>query len=151
MFYDYISKRFIPRTRHLPRPLLIIHDNYSTHLSIKTAKLAIQHQIHILCFPSHSTHLLQPLDIYTFKYVKTQWRSLLWDFNKSSQSKSLDKSDFVRLFSKLYDYVLLPTHCAPAFAKAGIFPYDPRIIRKEKLVTSGIDTTNVTTNTNSLH
>jgi hypothetical protein len=91
------------------------------------------------------------LDIYTFKYVKTQWSSLLWDFNKSSQNKSLDKSDFVRLFSKLYDYALLPAHCAPAFAKAGIFPYDPHIIRKEKLVTSGIDTTNVTTNTNSFH
>jgi hypothetical protein len=40
-FYDYLSKLFIPKTRHLPRPLLLILDNHSTHLSIKTAKLAI--------------------------------------------------------------------------------------------------------------
>jgi hypothetical protein len=42
---------------------------------------------------------------------------LLWNFNKSSQNKSLDEPGFVRLFSKLYDYTLLPAHCAPAFAK----------------------------------
>jgi hypothetical protein len=44
-FYDYLSKLFIPKTRHLPRPPLLIIDNHSTHLSIKTAKLAIQSAI----------------------------------------------------------------------------------------------------------
>jgi hypothetical protein len=34
-FYDYLSKQFIPRTCHLPRPLLIILDNHSAHLPIK--------------------------------------------------------------------------------------------------------------------
>ena len=150
-FFDYLSKLFIPKTYHLPRPLLLILDNHSTHLSIKTAKLAIQHDIHILCFPSHGTHILQPLDIYTFKYVKTQWRNLLWEYNKSSHNKSLDKADFVKLFAKLYNYSLLPAHCAPAFAKAGIYPYDSRIIRREKLINSGADTLTITANTNSLH
>ena len=63
-FFDYLSKLFILKTHHLPRPLLLVFDNYSTHLSIKTAKVAIQLDIHILCFPSHGTHILQPLDIY---------------------------------------------------------------------------------------
>ncbi|CAF1323967.1 unnamed protein product [Rotaria sp. Silwood1] len=115
-FYDYLSKLFIPKTGHFPRPLFLIIDNHSTHLSIKTAKLAIQHEIHILCLPPRSTHMLKPLDIYTLKYVKTQWRSLLWEFNKSSRNRALDKPDFVKLFSKLYDYALLPAHCAPSFA-----------------------------------
>ena len=148
--FDYLSKLFIPKTRHLPRPLLLILDNHSTHLSIKTAKLAILHDIHILCFPSHGTHILQPLDIYTFKYVKTQWRNLLWEYNKSSHNKSLDKADFVKLFAKLYNYSLLPARCAPAFAKAGIYPYDSLIIRREKLINSGADSLTMTANTNSL-
>ncbi|CAF2143517.1 unnamed protein product [Rotaria magnacalcarata] len=149
-FYDYLLKLFIPKTQHIPRPLLLILDNHSTHLSIKTAKLAIQHHIHILCFPAHGTHILQPLDVYTFKYVKTQWRSLLWEFNQSSRNKTLEKSDFVRLFAKLYDYALLPAHCSPSFAKAGIYPYDPRIIRKEKLIKNGTNASTTTTNTGSL-
>ena len=40
-FYDYLLKLFIPKTRNLPRPLLLIIDNHATHLSIKTSKLAI--------------------------------------------------------------------------------------------------------------
>ena len=109
-----------------------------------------QHDIHILSLPSHSIHLLQPLDVYTFKYVKTQWRSLLWEFNKSSCNKSLEKPDFVRLFSKLFDYALLPAHCAPSFAKSRIYPFDPRIIPKEKLINSKADSSPTMTNSNSL-
>ncbi|CAF3442010.1 unnamed protein product [Rotaria socialis] len=111
-------KSFIPKTRHIARPLVLILDNHSTNLSIRTAKLAIQHNIHILCLSSHSTHLPQSLDVYIFKYVKTQWRNLLWQFNRSSQNKILDKPDFVKLFAKLYDYALLTAHCSPSFAKA---------------------------------
>ena len=148
-FYDYLLKLFTPGTRHLLRPLLLILDNHSTHLSIKTAKLAIQHNIHILCLPSHATHMLQPLDLYTFKYVKTQWRNLLWDFNKSSRNKLLDKPDFVRLFSKLYNYALLLAQCTLSFAKGGIFPFDRRIVRNEKLINNGIAASTIS-NTNPL-
>ncbi|CAF1655586.1 unnamed protein product [Rotaria magnacalcarata] len=149
-FYEYLSKSFIPKTHHIARPLLLILDNHSTHLSIRTAKLAIKHNVHILCLPSHSTHLLQPLDVYTFKYVKTQWRNLLWEFNKSSRNKTLDKPDFVKLFAKLYDYALLPAHCSPSLAKAGIFPYDPRIIRQDKLINNGVNVSGCIENQNSI-
>ncbi|CAF2107337.1 unnamed protein product, partial [Rotaria magnacalcarata] len=149
-FYDYLSKSFIPKTHNIARLLLLILDNHSTNLSIRTAKLAIQHNIHILCLPSHSTHLLQPLDVYTFKYAKTQWRNLLWEFNKSSRNITLDKPDFVKLFAKLYDYALLPAHCSPSFAKAGIFPYDPRIIRQDNLINNGVDVSGCIVNQNSI-
>ncbi|CAF2019635.1 unnamed protein product, partial [Rotaria magnacalcarata] len=96
------------------------------------------------------THLLQPLDVYTFKYVKTQWRNLLWEFNKSSRNKTLDKPDFVKLFAKLYDYALLPAHCSSSLAKAGIFPYDPRIIRQDKLINNGVNVSGCIENQNSI-
>ncbi|CAF4410754.1 unnamed protein product [Rotaria sp. Silwood2] len=32
-----------------------------------------------------------------------------------------------------YNYALLPTHCSSAFGKAGIFPYDPRVIKRDKI------------------
>ncbi|CAF4429737.1 unnamed protein product, partial [Rotaria magnacalcarata] len=41
-FYDYLSKSFIPKTHNIARLLLLILDNHSTNLSIRTAKLAIQ-------------------------------------------------------------------------------------------------------------
>jgi hypothetical protein len=139
-FYDYLEKLFIPATKHLPRPLLLIFDGHYSHLSIKAVRLAIQNEIHLLSLPSHSTHLLQPLDIYTLKYVKQQWRQLLWERNKTT-SRPMNKRDFVHVFSKLYDFALIPAHCSTAFGKAGIYPYDPRAIKNDRVVKTACSTT----------
>jgi hypothetical protein len=141
-FFDYLKSMFIPQTKHIPRPILLIFDGHTSHLSLKTARLAMDNNIHLLCLPAHATHILQPLDVYTLKYVKAQWRSLLWDHSKKSADKKLDKPAFIRLYAQLYNYALLPTHCSSAFGKAGIFPYDPRVIKRDKFIkTSSSSTT----------
>ena len=55
-----------------PRPVLLIFDGSTSHLSLKSVRLAVENDIHLLCLPAHANHLLQPLDVYTLKYVKTQ-------------------------------------------------------------------------------
>ena len=62
----------------------------------------------------------------------------------------MEKLDFVKLFSKLFDYALLPAHCTPSCAKSRIYPFDPRIISKEKLINNKADSSPKTTNSNSL-
>ncbi|CAF1539086.1 unnamed protein product [Adineta ricciae] len=146
-FFDYLKNMLIPLTKNIPHPLLLIFDGHTSHLSLKTARLATGHQIHLLCLPAYSTHLLQPLDVYTLKYVKAQWRSLLWDYNNRNSSKKLDKPDFIRLYRHLYDYALLPTHCSSAFRKAGIFPYDPRVVKRDRLVKTSTSSSTVAMNT----
>ena len=140
-FFDYMKNMFIPQTKHIPRPLLLIFDGHTSHLSLKTARLAIDNHIHLLCLPAHATHLLQPLDVYTLKYVKSQWRNLLWDYSKTNPVRKLDKPAFIRLYAQLYNYALLPTHCSSAFGKAGIFPYDPRVIKRDKLIKISLSST----------
>ena len=44
------------------RPQLLVLDGHSSHESLAILELAIQHDIHILCLPPHTTHALQPLD-----------------------------------------------------------------------------------------
>ena len=74
----------------------------------------------------------------------------MWEFKKSSRNKSLKKPDFVKLFSKVFDYALLPAHCALSYAKFGIYPFDLRIILKEKLINNKADSSSTTANSNSL-
>ena len=142
-FLDYLNKMFIPNTKHLPRPLLLIFDGHYSHLSIKVTRLAMENNIHFLCLPSHSTHLLQPLDIYTLKYVKQQWKQLLWERNKTS-SKPIEKREFVQLFSKLYDFALIP-RCSMAFAKSGVYSFDPRAIKNYRIIKNNLLTTAIPT------
>ena len=46
----------------------------------------------------------------------------------------MEKSDFVQLFSKLYNCALIPARCSTAFPQPGIFPYDPRVVKKDKVI-----------------
>ena len=104
----------------------------------------MENNIHFLCLPSHSTHLLQPLDIYTLKYVQQQWKQLLWKRNKIS-SKPIEKREFVQLFSKLYDFALILSRCSMAFEKSGVYPFDPRTIKNYRKIKNNLLTTAIPT------
>ena len=50
------------------RPVLLIEDGHASHTSIEVIELARDNDI---CLPSHTTHLLQPLDVGVFKSLKS--------------------------------------------------------------------------------
>ena len=50
------------------RPVLIIEDGrHSSHIFMEVIKLAQDNDVHLLCLPSHTTHILQTLDTSPFK------------------------------------------------------------------------------------
>ena len=59
-------------------------------------------------------------------------------FKKSADTFA---STQIELFSKLYDYALIPAHCSTAFAESGIFPYDPRAVKKDKIIKHALPST----------
>jgi hypothetical protein len=69
LFVDWFQNLFLVETAMLPRPLLLLMDNLSAHISIKIIELAHKHRVILLCFPPNTTHALQPLDVATFGYA----------------------------------------------------------------------------------
>ena len=55
------------------RPVLLIEDGHSSHISIELIELAQSNQVYLLCLPSHSTHILNPLDVGVFKSLKSHY------------------------------------------------------------------------------
>ena len=51
-------------------PVLLIQDGHSSHISIELTEMALSNNVHLLCLPSHTTHLLQPLDVGVFNIGK---------------------------------------------------------------------------------
>lgn len=66
LFAHWFENLFIVETANVPRPLLLLMDNLSAHISIKVIELAKQHQVILMCLPPNTTHALQPLDVVTF-------------------------------------------------------------------------------------
>ena len=58
---------------HQPWPVLLIMDGHGTHMSIELIELARSNGVHLLCLPSHTTHILQPLDVGIFKSFKSNF------------------------------------------------------------------------------
>lgn len=58
------------------RPVLLIQDGHGSHISIQLIEKARANDIHLLCLPAHTTHLLQPLDVGVFKPFKTNFNKV---------------------------------------------------------------------------
>ncbi|CAF1652461.1 unnamed protein product [Adineta ricciae] len=66
LFAKWLEHLSIPETASIQRPLLLIMDNLSPHISIKAIEIAQKHGIILLCLPPNTTHALQPFDVCPF-------------------------------------------------------------------------------------
>ena len=64
-WFDFFAKNIPPA-----RPIILIQDGHASHMSIPLIEVARANNVHILCLPVHTTHLLQPLDVGVFKSFK---------------------------------------------------------------------------------
>lgn len=69
IFLNYFQKTLLPALGQ-ERPILIIYDGHSTHITIALIELAMENNITILKLPPHISHLLQPLDLSVFRSLK---------------------------------------------------------------------------------
>jgi hypothetical protein len=59
----------------------------------------MNNHIHVLVFPSHTTHTLQPLDVVMFKPLASAYSKVLIDYTQKTQELvSIWVADFFGLF-----------------------------------------------------
>ena len=76
LFYLPVTKLFIPKTSHLPKPILLILDSHGSRVDIKVIDLLVEHGISLYCLPPHNTNILQPLDVSVFRPLKTKFSNI---------------------------------------------------------------------------
>ena len=83
LFEHWFEHHFM---KYLPslRPVLLIMDGHSSHISLGILKLAKENEIEILCLPPHTTSELQPLDKCLFKPLKTEYNKACMQFMKEN-------------------------------------------------------------------
>ncbi|KAJ8893666.1 hypothetical protein PR048_006266 [Dryococelus australis] len=56
---------------------LFLMDSHGEHITPQVIELAKENDVHILTFPSHTTHILQPLDVGVYKTLKSVWQKTI--------------------------------------------------------------------------
>jgi len=70
-------------------PHLLILDGYCSHINLEFCQYAIDNNIELLCFPSHTTHLLQPLDVSLFRPLQNFYGKVADDHVRDTRANVL--------------------------------------------------------------
>jgi len=103
------------------RPILVLVDGHSSRLNATTVLTACHH-IHLLCLPSHMTHLLQPNDCYFNKIVKDNIQCEITEMVEVRENICLGELAFMTV--KSLNYENIPQSILDSFKHTGVSPFD---------------------------
>ncbi|THU92506.1 DDE-domain-containing protein, partial [Dendrothele bispora CBS 962.96] len=114
---------------------LLLVDGHNSHYTLGFLHFARAHRIHVLCYPAHGTHVYQGLDVVIFSPLKRYWteeKERL--FNTAHQH--IKKSNFLAVYGRAHLRALTPENIKAAFAKTGVWPYNPNVVTTEMMAPS---------------
>ena len=122
---DYMKLHFEPFTR--PQevngkrpPHLLLVDGHTSHINWHIVDFAINEGIHMVCLPSHSTYLLQPLDVSCFGLLTKNYNKALDAFHlKNGLWAEVKKPQFWELLKVSRKETFTPETIQAAWKKSG--------------------------------
>ncbi|CEJ56112.1 hypothetical protein PMG11_02335 [Penicillium brasilianum] len=128
----WLQKLFIPLTnsRVRGRFRLLILDGHGSHLTPQFDRICAENDIIPLCMPSHSSHLLQPLDVGCFAVLKRAYGRFVSDLARTGYNH-IDKLDFLADYPRARLEAFQPNIIQSSFAATGIVPVNAdRVLSK---------------------
>lgn len=113
---------------------LLIVDGHNSHYSFEFLDFARTQKIHVLCYPAHTTHVYQGLDVVMFSVLKRNWgeEKTRWEENGGE----VTKETFLKIYGEAHIKTLTLELVRKAFEKTGVFPFNPDIIPLEMMAPS---------------
>jgi sialic acid synthase SpsE len=105
-------------------PLLLIVDGHRSHLGFDFIQNAREANVSVVKLPSHTTDLLQPLDVSRFKVLKTSWDNALVSYQRRMKFCHVSKAETANILCSIWKSSLSQATIQAGFRKAGIYPLD---------------------------
>lgn len=122
----YHFDRFsFPRRTGVYRLLLL--DGHGSHCTREFISYCDEKKIIPFCFPPHTTHLLQPLDVVVFQPLK-HYHAEAIDHATRTGCSDFNKVEFLSAITSIRDQAFKPATILSSFRKTGLIPYNPRIV-----------------------
>src|SRR5450432_3835371 len=125
---NVFEKHTAHRTKGIYR--LLILDGHGSHVTPEFDLFVKEHSIITLCMPSHSSHLLQPLDVGCFAVLKRQYGRQIEGLMRNGVNH-IDKHDFLEAYYNARNETMTQANISNSFAATRVLPYDPeRVLAK---------------------
>ena len=122
---QHFEKHTKPRTTGGWRLLII--DGHESHDSLQFQDFCKEKNIITACMPSHSSHLLQPLDVGCFAPLKRAYGKQVEDFIRNGINH-ITKLEFLPAFKAAFEASFTQSNIKGGFRGAGLVPYDPEAV-----------------------
>ena len=115
-------------------PVLLVADNYSSHISLKIFYFLRENRIKFVTIPTHTSHHLQPLDVLFLKPLKINYAENVRLWLMQNLGQVVTPSRIAGIFSKAYLSSSRMELAVSGFAAAGIFPFSWNIFTLENFI-----------------
>lgn len=88
--------------------------------------------IHVLCFPAHTTHLLQPLDNSIFSRFKCAYSNACSEWVRTHPTITFNKPNVAAIVGSIWNRVMTVDNIVDGFKGTGIYPLDADKIPLER-------------------
>lgn len=113
----------------------MILDQHTTHVTAEFMYECMVHNVRCLYIPSHSSHIMQPLDLGIFSALKEYYHQATMGFGFFSASGPYNKQRFVKAYKQASKRAFSDRNIHTGFRISGIEPFDPdRPFRNPKMV-----------------
>lgn len=105
---------------------ILVLDGHASHIkSLRVIEYCDANNISVICLPSHTSHMLQPLDISFFKTLKSYYFNHTNQLFHENVMHKFTKIDFCSIFTKAWRQTALREKAINGFRRSGIFPLNP--------------------------
>jgi hypothetical protein len=114
---------------------LLLVDGHNSHYTRGFLEYARTHKILVVCYPAHTTHVLQGLGVVVFAVLKRCLSDERDRFERET-GQAISKMNFLAIYGRAHMRALTPATIISAFRKTGIHPFNRNAVPKEAMAPS---------------
>jgi len=137
--FQIFLKHFVKHSKaSTDHPVLLLLDNHESHLSVDGIQFAKDNGVHLLSFPPHCSHRLQPLDCTVYYPLKRHYNAQCDSWCHSHPGRPMQPLDIPAVCASAFKSAMTPGNIQSGFQVTGIYPYDRNRIQDDEFLPSSV-------------
>lgn len=120
------------------RPAVLFLDNHDSHVSVEVITAARNAGVHLVTFPPHTSHRLQPLDVAVYGPFKTRYNQACDEFMTTHPGKPITIYNIAELSQKAFVQAFSKSNIMKGFERTGIWPLNRNVFTDDDFLMASV-------------